>query len=192
MGGIVRTETHAPFYGPPGSYLASFPIPARRGLGIGVPIGHMCRPIPRNQRKAATGATMVRNACMAGLEHLRAGPINTWPYEACCRLCSAGASASLRSRLACMLSLTRGWAASMCHDYHPHSQLLKWRVLGQAVLVYFALPGHAVTAQDMQPGRQPFNGRVCQTCFYPLCTIGAGRGKPPRAHAPEVGQTTTD
>jgi hypothetical protein len=36
------------------------------------------------------------------------------------------------------------------------------------------------------------NGRVCQTCFYPLCTIGAGRGKPPRARAPEVGQTTTD
>jgi hypothetical protein len=41
--------------------------------------------------------------------------------------------------------------ASMCHDYHLHG--LTWRTLGQAILIYFAMPDHAVTAQDMQPGR---------------------------------------
>ena len=31
-----------------------------------------------------------------------------------------------------------------------------WRALGQAVLVYFAVGGAAVTAQDTQPGRAAF------------------------------------
>jgi hypothetical protein len=31
-----------------------------------------------------------------------------------------------------------------------------WRVLGQVVLVYFAVGGAAVTAQDTQPGRATF------------------------------------
>jgi hypothetical protein len=31
-----------------------------------------------------------------------------------------------------------------------------WRALGQVVLVYFAVGGAAVTAQDTQPGRATF------------------------------------
>ena len=31
-----------------------------------------------------------------------------------------------------------------------------WRALGQVVLVYFAISGSAVTAQDVQPGRATF------------------------------------
>ena len=63
----------------------------------------------------------------------------------------------------------------MYHDYHPHSRLLTWRALGQAVLVYFAMPGHAVTAQDMQPGRATFAEMVA---FARLASIPCARLAP--------------
>ncbi len=55
-----------------------------------------------------------------------------------------------------------------------------------------ARPCSYSTGHAARPGNLGRNGRVCQTCFYPLYSIGAGRGKPPRARAPEVGQTATD
>jgi hypothetical protein len=63
----------------------------------------------------------------------------------------------------------------MYHDYHPHSRLLSWRALGQADLVYFAMPGHAVTAQDMQPGRATFAEMVA---FARLASIPCARLAP--------------
>jgi hypothetical protein len=35
-----------------------------------------------------------------------------------------------------------------------------WRALGQVALVYFAISGSAVTAQDVQPGRATFSEMV--------------------------------
>src|SRR5262245_63021324 len=39
-----------------------------------------------------------------------------------------------------------------------------WRALGQVVLVYFAVGGAAVTAQDAQPGRRSEERRVGKGC----------------------------
>jgi hypothetical protein len=41
-----------------------------------------------------------------------------------------------------------------------------WRALGQVVLVYFAIGGAAVTAQDTQPGRATFEFRPQRLCAF--------------------------
>ena len=61
----------------------------------------------------------------------------------------------------------------MCHDYHLHG--LTWRTLGQAILIYFAIPGHAVTGQDMQPGRATLAEMVA---FGRLASISCARLAP--------------
>src|SRR5262245_65838050 len=66
-----------------------------------------------------------------------------------------------------------------------------WRALGQIVLVYFAVGGAAVTAQDTQPGRATFAEMIA---FARLASVPCQRLAPDadsfsRAGAPEAYST---
>ena len=50
-----------------------------------------------------------------------------------------------------------------------------WRALGQVVIVYFAMNGSAVTAQDLQPGRATFAEMVA---FARLASVPCKRLAP--------------
>jgi len=50
-----------------------------------------------------------------------------------------------------------------------------WRALGQVIIVYFAINGSAVTAQDLQPGRATFAEMVA---FARLASVPCKRLAP--------------
>ena len=69
----------------------------------------------------------------------------------------------------------------------------EWRALGRVVVVYFAISGPVVTAQDLQPGRATFAEMVAfaRLASVPCKRLASGRGKLSRASSPEAYKTTT-